>query len=142
MLDLSKASIFTSSIADTIMPGDRLVVLEGTLIAVISKGVAENIKAPEKVWVATVVDPPKLLDESSYLKLTPPFSNPTKGEILEMLRTKGPMRAYYIGHELEIPVWAHDIRSDLSRKIKVLLSEGKIRKVKGSGRLAKYEIVE
>lgn len=150
MLDLSKAQIFTSSIADTIMPGDQLVVLEGSLIAVISKGVAETIKAPEKVWVATLkhqeqitaVDPPKLLDEGHYWKLTPPPSNPTKGEILEMIRIKGPIRAYHIGNALQIPVWAQYIRADLSGKIKSLLSEGKIRKVKGTGRLPKYEIAE
>lgn len=141
MLDLSKAQIITSSIADTVMPGDRLVVLEGALIAVISKGIAETIKHQEQITSVAVeasVDP-RWPDGPL---LTNHINLPTKEAILNILVARGPMRAYHIGNALEIPAWAADIRGDLSGKIKQLLAEGKIRKVKDSGRLAKYEVVK
>ena len=196
-IDLSKALVFPSAITGGFSVGDRLVILNGSLVAIIPRSAVNTARDPEPVdaaffnasggggshqsppgggGVPVIVEERQDSAGSGYAPslahdfivkaqrqdthpapvveasvdprwpggppLVPHVSFPTKDAILGVLRSKGPTRAYYIGNELGIPVWAHDIRADLSRKIKLLLSDGSIRKVKDSGRLAKYEIAE
>ena len=139
-IDLSKALIFPSAITGGLMVGDRLVILNGSRVAIIPRGAVNTARDPEPMDVPVVAaekqdaHPAPVVVEASV-------NLPTKEAILGILVARGPMRAYYIGNVLNIPAWAHDIRADLSNKIKQLLNSGDIRKVKDSGRLAKYEIV-
>jgi hypothetical protein len=154
-IDLSKALVFPSAITGGFMVGDWLVILNGSLVAIIPRGAVNTARNPEPMGVPAVkaerqdTHPAPVVVEASVdprwpggPPLTPHIGLPTKEAILGVLKSKGPTRTYYIGNALGIPIWAHDIRADLSRKIKLLLSSGDIDKVEDSGRLPKYKLAK
>jgi len=142
------ANLLTVTTRIVAEPGDYLVVDGSEVIAVVNtkKSDAQKIEpldfgnsTPQAAdFHRSGHEHDKLLGASSFGG----HVYPTEDLVLHVLRVAGsPMNAYRIAEKLQIPSWAAEYRAVLSRVIRNLLKDGKIKKTENSSRLGLYRLV-